>query len=778
MTEVEKFYNSILQDVKSEAQTVEDGGMYEPLFTQYAIDLLSETNETENACEAYDEKWLGTQKQLKINGYAISDNYETIDLFISLFYDDENIPRVPKADIDQAEKRITNFFKTAFYKDFVNQIEESSPIFQFAYSLAEYKDLRENLVRVNAIILTNGEYKGDFPGSIVIDGINIYYRVVDVNYMYKISEHARIPIELDFENFEGEQFEIPCLTVNTHNSDYKSYIAILPGNCLAKLYERYGARLLEQNVRSFLQFGRKGVNAGIRDTIRNEPQMFLAFNNGIAATADHIELDNENRHIKKISNLQIVNGGQTTASIYNTAKKEKIDISKIFVQVKFSIIENSDQYSDIVSRISRYANTQNKVKEEDFSANNPTLVAFEKLSRYILSPITARNNLQTCWFFERARGQYKTLRSREGTTKAKQLAFDKKYPKNQMLTKVELAKYINAYQEIYDAKKLVIGPFCVVGGDTKNFNCYVNYNLPDKINNVYFEDTIAKSIIYETAKKRYGVFPNSIGRERQTVVPYTLTLLNIVTKNKLDLYKIWKNQQISNELSDFIFDLMKQVNQFIWDNSPSTNYNEEGKKESLWILVRDNIVLNYEIDDIKSDLIDEKNPPKRNIEIDITEEELTKNRETVKSIPAALWNEIGNWGKDSGYFDIAKQNIVSNIAYKLRQNKPLADEECKKGVELLDIVATRNDQLLQESEKYAGKWVQMKKVKITDDDKNTLILEQIRKMIIFNVERNILSKEESDFLFDLINGKQERDYDADEMIVKCLQKLIKKGFVV
>ena len=776
MTEVEKFYNSLLQDVKSEAHAIENGGMYEPIFTQYAIDLLADAGETENACEAYEEKWLGTPKQLKINGFAISDNYETVDLYISLFYDTDNITRVPKADIDQAEKRITNFFRIAFYKDFVNQIEESSPIFQFAYSLADFKDLRENLVRVNAIILSNGEYKGDFPVSIKIDEINFYYRVVDINYMYKISEHARVPIEIDFENCEGEKFDIPCLTVNNHNSDYKSYIAIIPGNCLAKLYERYGPRLLEQNVRSFLQFGRKGVNAGIRDTIRNEPQMFLAFNNGIAATADHIELDDDSRYIRKISNLQIVNGGQTTASIYNTARKEKIDISKIYVQVKFSIIEDSDQYSDIVSRISRYSNTQNKIKEEDFSANNPTLVAIEKLSRYILSPITAANNIQTCWFFERARGQFKTLRSREGTTKAKLIAFDKKYPKNQMLTKVGLAKYVNAYKEVFDGKKLVIGPFCVVSGDAKNFNSFVNYNMPDKVNNVYFEDTIAKCILFEAAKKRYGVFPNSIGRERQTVVPYTLTLLNIITEDKIDLYKIWKEQIISNELSDFIYELMKQVNQFIWENSPSTNYNEEGKKENLWISVRDKIVLDYNINDIKEDLIDEKNPPKRNTDIDISEEELLQNKEIVRSIPPALWNEIRIWGKDSGAFDITKQNIVSNIAYKLRQNKPLADEEYKKGVEVLDIVANKNEELLQESEKYSGKWVQMKKVKITDDEKNLIILEKIRKMLNFNQNKDILSEAETDLLFDLVNGNVERDYDSDDLVVKCMQKLIKRGF--
>ncbi|MDR0754151.1 MAG: hypothetical protein LBF04_02060, partial [Prevotellaceae bacterium] len=204
---------------------------------------------------------------------------------------------------------------------------------------------------------------------------------------------------------------------------------------------------------------------------------------------------------------------------------------------------------------------------------------------------------------------------------------------------------------------------------------------------------------------------------------------------------------------------------------------EKAKREECWELVK-NHSWSFNINEIKTDLIDEKNPPKRNTDIDISEEELTQNRETVKSIPAALWNEIGKWGKDSGFFNITKQAVVSNIAYKLRQNKVLADEEYQKGVEILDIVATRNAELLQETEKYAGKWVQMKKVKISDDEKNTLILEQIRKMLSFNKGENILSDDESDFLFDILNGKQKRDYDTDAVIVKCMQKLMKKGFTV
>ncbi|MCL1969702.1 MAG: AIPR family protein [Bacteroidetes bacterium] len=778
MTDSEKYYKSFMRDIAAiQESSGDEGSTTQQVFTRITVDILADAGETENVIVAYDEKDLQRKGQHRINAYAVSENYETVDLFISIFNQAESIQTIAKSDIDRATTQITNFFRKAIDNNYVDKIEESSEIFEFADTLANYQELKENLIRVNAIILTNGEYKGDFPQSDIISGYSIYYRIIDINYLYKISEQSRIPIELDFENFEGEKFEIPCLSTNIHNPDYKAYIAIISGSCLAKLYERYGARLLEQNVRSFLQFAGK-INKGIRDTIRNEPQMFLAFNNGIAATADHIELDEENRYIKKIRNLQIVNGGQTTASIYNTARKDKADISQIFVQVKFSIIENPEQYSEVVSRISRYANTQNKVNDADFSANNPALIAFEKLSRYILSPITAQNNIQTCWFFERARGQYKTSLNRECTMPRKN-AFKRKNPQNQMFSKVELAKFINAYQEIYDGKKLIIGPHIVVRGNEKNYAQFIANNLPDnikKINNVFFEDAIAKCILFKAAEKRYGVGaqPFKIGEMRQVVVPYTLSLINILTQKKLDLYRIWKNQELSQQLSDCIYFLMKQVNQFILENSPVSHYIEWAKKEDCWEQVKNHKWI-FNINDIKSDLIDEKNPPKRNTDIDITEEELQQNREIVKSIPPALWNEIGKWGKDSGYFDITKQNIVSNIAYKLRQNKPLADEEYKKGVEILDVVTNRNEELLQESEKYAGKWVQMKKVKITDNDKNALILELIRKMLNFNRDKNILSDEENDSLFDMFNGKQERN---DDVILKCVQKLEKEGFTV
>lgn len=776
MNDVEKYYRSFQQEIIALQESDDEGGSREQLFTRIAIDMLADAGETENTTIAYDEKDLGKRGQHKINGYAVSDNYETVDLFISIYKTGETIVIVPKSEIDKAASLITNFFRKATYNDYACDIDESRPIFDFANQLATYDELKGNLIRVNAFILTNGEYKGGIPPNGEINGIQIFYHVFDINKLYQLSEDSRLPIEIDFDDFGGEKFVIPCMPASNSNGDYKAYLAIMSGKCLYKLYEQYGARLLEQNVRSFLQFAGK-INKGIRDTIKTEPHMFFAFNNGIAATADRIELD-DNNHIRKIRNLQIVNGGQTTASIYTTAKKDKTDISDIYVQVKFSVIDNPEQYSDIVSRISRYSNTQNKVNDADFSANNPALIAIEKLSRYVLSPITPSCNIQTYWFFERARGQYKTLRSREAFTKAQRAVFDKKYPKEQVFTKVELAKYINAYQEVVGGyNKIIIGPNAVVRGNEKNYAKFINNNLPDekKINNVYFEDAIAKAIIFKTAEKRYGTRKNDycIGELRQVAVPYTISLISYLTGNKLDLYKIWKNQSLSDALSDFIYDMMKQVNAFIMDSSPISHYIEWAKKDECWNLAKQH-EWNFNIDEIKSDLIDEINPPKRKIltdECDSEEEEKHKER-LLRSIPFSLWKKIGEWGKDAGILDPTKQGWASDVAFIVKNKRQFGKQDKKHALFLFDLVCQRNSELLEEADIIAESEQNVSPKSSSDE----MTLELIQRMVDWDRRKQILEDWKWKVMEDVVQGRKPLTDRMRYVFYLNLEKLKRNGF--
>lgn len=787
MTDIKKYYQQLCQEITSRQLANEEGDSQEQTFTRFFLDLLSEAGETENTTVAYDEKDFGTKKAHKINGYAISDNYETVDLFITIYRTGEEIPVIYKKEIDQAVTRITNFFRKATYNNYEDDVAESSPIFEFAHTLGSYQELKDNLVRVNAFILTNGEYKGEIPQSTSLNGNKIFYRILDINYLFQVSEESHVPIEIDFDE---EKAMVPCLPASTDNEEYQAYVAIIPGTCLASLYERFGSRLLEQNVRSFLQFNGK-INKGIRETIKTEPHMFFAYNNGLAATADHIELDESGHFISRINNLQIVNGGQTTASIYYTQKKDKADISRIYVQMKISVIKKQEQFSEIVSRISKYANTQNKVNDADFTANNQALIEFEKLSRYILTPMSSDSPLQTFWFFERARGQYKTLRQKEGFTKSRQDAFDKKYPKGQVLTKTDIAKYLNAYEEVYEGKKLVIGPHIVARGNEKNYARFINNNLPEnlkKINNVYFEDTIAKAILFKTADKRYGTKASAvhIGELKNVTVPYTIALLTRITDGKLDLYKIWKAQQLSPALSDFIFDLMIQVNEFIIKNSVGSHYIEWAKKEECWDKVKGHTFA-YDLAQIKDDLIDSSNPPVRRV----TGEDLSGNGTyehemgIIRSIPPSLWNKIADWGQTSGFLAIHYQSAARDTAHKLKYNHLITETDRKRAMAIYEIVCKYNIELLDEADELAKQDQEARKAREVENENNRqesgaqtddITLDLIKEMVDWDRRKRNLEDWKWKVMNDVVTSKKPLTDTYKYTFWLNLQFLRKKGF--
>jgi hypothetical protein len=779
MSSTEKYNKELIQDIKAQQLADEDGDLQEQVFTRMAVDLLSESGETENTAIAYEERYLGTPKQLKINGYGISENYETVDLFITIFDGGITVQKALKKEIEQAEKRISNFFRLAIYDDYASIIAESSEIFEFAVTLNSYKELRDNLIRVNVFILTNKIFDGEFPPAKEIAGYKIFYRVVDLNYLYNISQNAHTSIEI---NFKEEGYSIPCLAGNNKNDEYESYIAIIPGNCLADLYEKYGSKLLEQNVRAFLQFTGK-INKGIRATIKNEPEMFLAFNNGIAATADNIVLSKEGKEIISVNNFQVVNGGQTTAAIYHTWKRDKADISKVFVQVKLSIIRNADNFADIVSRISRYSNTQNKVNDADFTSNNPCLIAIEQLSRNIMTPISEVHTLPTYWFFERVRGQYKTSRLKVGFTASGQKKFDLKYPKAQMLTKVDFAKYVNSYKEIYDGKKLVIGPHIVARGSEKNYALFINYNLSEQknIDNIYFEDSIAKAILFKDCERRYGTKrdPFNIGDLRQTIVPYSISMFYIITEGKLNLYKIWKQQSVSEELSDFMYGLMKQINDFLADSYRGNNIIELSKKENMWEQVKLHH-WSYNLDDISSDLLDPLNLPKRSSNKVVHNDGTEKELQVIRDIPYTLWKKIAEWGKDSGMLTPTLQISASEIANALKFNHTIRDSERNKAIRVFNIVVENNYELLEEADnlKKDIESENAKKVQAEtyQSEQFPITLELIRKMVQWDKHRRILENWKWITMDKVAKGEISLTEDKKRAFMYNFRKLKSKGF--
>jgi hypothetical protein len=767
--ELIKFHEELQEEIKSSLLSDENGGSPEQLFTEYALEILAENGETENYRVSYDEKISKRGVEHKVNGYALYENYETLDLFISIYNQSDKIQNTPKTDAAKALGRLTKFFRNTMYKEYVNEIEESSEIFDLAQTLANVIEVKEFLTRVNIFLLTNGMIKSEPSYSEKVAGFLVFYRIIDLNYLYNLSEKSGMPIEIDFAK---DGVIIPCIENLSGSKEYQSYLAIIPGDALASIYERYGPRLLEQNVRSFLQFTGK-INKGIRKTILEEPHMFLAFNNGIAATAEEVRLydipDQSGKSIGFVKDFQIVNGGQTTASIYHTWKKNNADLSKIFVQIKLTIIKNKEKFEETVGRIAEYANTQNKVSASDLSSNRENHVILEKLSRTIWAPPKQGELHQTRWFFERSRGQYRNEKLRFGITPSKRKQFEKQTPRRQMFTKEQLAKYVNSYSEIYEEKKLVIGPHIVVRGSQKNYSQFLSFNFNEKPSNIFFEDVIALAIIFKSAEKIYGIKPNALGDMRYISVPYAIGWIGFKLNYSLDLFKIWKNQQISSELSAKLREVMLQIESFIKSNAPGSLYGEWAKKESCWEKLK-SYPLDIDLSILKDDLINVNSDKRQKVRHeDYDQSEINMAIERLKSVHPKTWKKIENWGRETSKLSQYQIDMANTLNNRLRAKKSISDIERRQGEKILNIVIEEAPSVFYDMDEY---------FESDHNEENNLEIsaELITKIVEWDRRRKRLKPYEFRFMSDLADGKKEMT-ERNKMIAKInFQKVQKYGF--
>jgi hypothetical protein len=768
--ELQKFYIDLQEEINSSLISEEEGTNPEQIFTELVLSYLSEAGETENYRVCFDEKISKRGVEHKINGYSLYENYETLDLFVTIYNGDSTIQSIQKGDANKTIERAVKFFRNAIYKDYVNEIEESSEIFDLAQTLANVPEVKEYLTRVNIFLLTNGEVKSDVKISDTIAGYTIFYRIIDINYLFNLSDKSRVPIEIDFEQ---AGYKVPCIVNEIENTEYQSWLAIIPGIALADIYEQYGARLLEQNVRSFLQFTGK-INKGIRNTILKEPHMFMAFNNGIAATAEEITItdlpNNQGKTIAKVKDFQIVNGGQTTASIYHTWKKDKVDISNVFVPVKLTIVKNRDNFSEIVGRIAEYANTQNKVSASDLSSNKENHVIIEKLSRTIWAPPIHGETIQTRWFYERSRGQYKNERVRFGITPSKRKQFDKQNPRSQMFTKESLAKFINSYKEVYNGKKLVIGPHVVVRGSQKNYAQFLNYNFNFKPDNIWFEDAIAKAILFSSAEKIYGVKPNAIGDMRYITVPYSIAWLGYRLNYKLDLYKIWKNQSLSENLKSKLYEVMSKVEEYIKTNAPGSLYGEWAKKEECWNAIK-NESFEINLENLKSDLEDESIEKRKKLSEDETQKvEIEASLNRLKSIHPKTWKKIEEWGRETKNLTQYQCDMAFTLRNKIKNNRTISDVERSQGETILNIVAEINPELFFDMEDFFEE-DNSKKVEEVE-----ITLDLIERIVLWDKKNKRLDAYKYRFMVDLLEGRKALT-DRNKYLARLNLKTVEKyGF--
>jgi hypothetical protein len=419
----------------------------------------------------------------------------------------------------------------------------------------------------------------------VVAGYPASYHIWDISRFHRqhSSRGQKEALDIDFKELYG--IGLSCLRANLGSDDYESYLVVISGEHLADLYGRYGARLLEQNVRSFLQ-ARGKVNKGIRATIVSEPAMFFAYNNGITATAQDVKVVQTEKglEISRVKDLQIVNGGQTTASLFHTRRRDKASLSSVAVQMKLSVID-SEKIERVVPRISEYANTQNRVNAADFFSNHPFHMRIEDISRRLYAPAQQGEQRETKWFYERARGQYADAQAK--LTAGEQRRFKAEYPRSQMFTKTDLAKYEN----VWDAH-----PKWVNRGAQKNFAQFAGRigldwkTDPDGFNEYYFRRLIARAILFRTTEKLVSAQTWYSGGYRANIVAYTFALIsNFCIERKLmfDFMKIWERQQVDHSTQEALKIAMKMVNDtLMMPRTNVVNISEWCKKDECWTVIK------------------------------------------------------------------------------------------------------------------------------------------------------------------------------------------------
>lgn len=755
------YIEELKSDVASMVYSEGEGVSFEDKFTEYCIDVLESIGKSEGArVLSYVHPNSQGGIDWKVNGYGLKDlfidddkneYYETLDLFIT-FFKNEYDYSITKDEYTKSLNQIKRFINSSL-KRHIDYIDKANS--ELNHLIGIIGKQGKDFVRINVYFLINGVSNHD-KEKIETANNDVYIHTWDVQRLFKINESTSVhePIEIEFQLFADDGKGLQCLKVPSIDELYDCYLAIVPGEILAKMYKEFSNELLESNVRAFL--GQAGkFNKGIRDTIRTKPQMFLPYNNGITATAENVETQfiNNQLVITKLVDFKIVNGGQTTASIYHTHKKYKeTDLSKIFVQMKLTVIKDIDQKNIEVPNIARFANRQNKVDEADFSANNPFLVKLESLSRkkYVNNPLNTNQSL--LWFFERVKGQYKEILNKK--TPAQQRQFKEQNPQNLKISKADLAKQMN----IWDLE-----PHFASQGFQKSFNHYIKKidelvrknNLPGEN---YYRKLIANTIIYKSVEKEFGrKGVDAIGDTtyKSLIIAYTISYFHYLTNKRLDLWKIYDEQS-----TDSLFNsTMKEMLQFVYEKLFPKFTPEALKSKTTWEHLKG---ISYPKDlrkTLKNYLISEDEQQEREIEKEVDSNGL---EDSVFVISEIQKMGLKFWDGFRMYIDKTKPDdfewaAAFELTNRLRNNKNMTTRDINFGKKVLAYIEKSPllvDEVkalsqLEESKIIEVKFIYDKLLLISKDDwkriidlaKQTSIFDNLELSNVKSVHTSLTKKE-------------------------------------
>lgn len=553
-------YHQVLNFCTAQTMEEEQYSNREDAFTHYILSQIATKVASENfvVCHASLKNTIGSYIG-EIFAYNESPNEEVLTLFYTI-YDatrSDAINVLTDTDIQYAWNRMQGFYDYAVRFN-IDMIYEDDPAYEICHLIKENND-KYKIIRF--YILSNCNIKKSEPKKLRIHDKETDTNIWDLKKLAgnltDISDHVEINIKFDKDG--DYNYTIPYIQMETANeSNYRCLLMMFPAKLLYKLYKKWNTDLLLYNVRYWLTFKkskRKHTNADIRDTLRNQPEMFLAYNNGITAIASDVELEphgdstmvSESEDeakslvtsgiLKAITNFQIVNGGQTTASIFKAkeAEPQMIDLMSTFVQVKLIVISEKQNAAELASKISRSSNTQNAVKDSDFSVSEQFNTRMQELSKKVRVP-NEKDEL-TYWFYERVRGQYEEEKSRI-KHKDERDAFLTKYPKKFMFTKELMAIVRKSWDQV---------PCDAVKGAGTAYDIFIseiisNNYIPDES---YFRETAALIMMHNFLKARPE--NKTYGNAKAPVAAYTIAYISYACLESNPLLHIWFKQIFSDK---------------------------------------------------------------------------------------------------------------------------------------------------------------------------------------------------------------------------------------
>ncbi|MBM3272696.1 AIPR family protein [Candidatus Kaiserbacteria bacterium] len=565
--------DDFLEETRTEiAAQLSDGSPFaELVFCEVVMQHLVEVGMTFEPVICHFQGKVGNAN-LRLSGYAISDDTDQLDLFVSLYEGFEALTPIQDQDSRTAAQQCVRFLELCATGRLADRLDPSSDVHSLALTIREIYD---GLEQVRVFVLTDGIAKTKNFQPRVVGGKSVRLEVMDIERLFRHRSEGKPRDELVINFSEVSGSPLPCVYVPGETGDYDYALTAIPGEALRFIYEKFGPRLLEANVRSFLSVKAKGVNAGIQSTLRSAPERFMAFNNGIVLVADEMRLaraEDGSPGIIWLRGMQIVNGGQTTASIYFAKKRyPNTDLSKVRVPAKIIVMREDDPTKEeaLVSDISRFANSQNAVRQSDLSANKPFHVDVERLSLSVYCPDGVGR-----WFYERAAGSYNTLLAREGTTPARLRTLRDSVPASRKITKTELAKYLMAWDVRPDVVSLgtqkCFDRFMARLGEAEAAGSPV---VPDP---QYFKTLIAKALVFKAVHKTARPLVSAF---LANVAAYTVAVVADSYCETFDLEKVWLRQGVSPQFLKQVEIWAREVNDRLHETANGRMISEWAKRQ-------------------------------------------------------------------------------------------------------------------------------------------------------------------------------------------------------